>query len=98
MRLVTSEAGWDVGQGDHLQIPSTRASVESLEDLIQMLRSTLTCANGCFGWSSDEENRAQVFPYHGCALPTELGGRVLSVQLASDIAAAMLMKGPHIGH
>jgi len=24
--------------------------------LIQMLRSALTCANGCFCWSPDEEN------------------------------------------
>src|SRR5215204_279619 len=44
--------------------------------LIQMLRSALTCANGCSCWSPDEENSPQVFPYHGCALPTELGGPV----------------------
>ncbi len=43
--------------------------------LIQMLRSALTCANGCSCWSPDEENSPQSFPYHGCALPTELGGQ-----------------------
>ena len=44
--------------------------------LIQMLRCTLTCTNGCSCWSADEENSPGVFPYHGCALPTELGGQV----------------------
>jgi hypothetical protein len=29
--------------------------------LIQMLRSALTCANGCSCWSADEENSLQVF-------------------------------------
>jgi hypothetical protein len=46
--------------------------------LIQMLRSALTCTNGCSCWSLDERNSAHVFPYHGCALPTELGGQVIA--------------------
>ena len=29
--------------------------------LIQMLRSALTCANGCFCWSPDEENSPRFF-------------------------------------
>jgi hypothetical protein len=37
---------------------------------------------------------AQVFPYHGCALPTELGGQVLFLQLGTNIAAVMLIEGP----
>jgi hypothetical protein len=32
---------------------------------------------------------AQVFPYHGCALPTELGGQVTVLQLEVDIVAAI---------
>jgi hypothetical protein len=36
----------------------------------------------------------RVFPYHGCALPTELGGRVLFLQLGTNIAAVMLIEGP----
>jgi hypothetical protein len=44
--------------------------------LIQMLGSALTCTNDCSCWSPDEENRPRVFPYHGCALPTELGGKL----------------------
>jgi hypothetical protein len=36
----------------------------------------------------------QSFPYHGCALPTELGGKSLFLQLETDIAAVILMKGP----
>jgi hypothetical protein len=31
--LVTSEEGWELGQGDHMQIPSTRHRLESLETL-----------------------------------------------------------------
>jgi hypothetical protein len=30
--------------------------------LIQMLRWTMTCANGCSCWSPDEENSPRVFP------------------------------------
>jgi hypothetical protein len=62
--------------------------------LIQMLRCSLTCANGCSCWSPDEENSPRVFPYHGCALPTELGGQVTVLQLDASIIAAMLMKDP----
>jgi hypothetical protein len=60
--------------------------------LIQMLRWALTCTNGCSCWSAGEENSPQFFPYHGCALPTELGGRVSVLQLDADIVAVMLMK------
>src|SRR5919108_792464 len=62
--------------------------------LIQMLRLVSTCTNGCSCWSPDERNSPQDFPYHGCALPTELGGRVCCLQLYTDIAAVTLMKGP----
>ena len=41
---------------------------------------------------------ARARPYHGCALPTELGGRVLFLQLDTDIAAAILIKRPAIRH
>ena len=58
--------------------------------LIQMLTIfLLTCANGCSCWSADEENSPKVFPYHGCALPTELGGQVTVLQLEVDIVAAI---------
>src|SRR5215218_1779925 len=33
--------------------------------LIQMLRSAMTCTNGCSCWSPDERNSPPVFPYHG---------------------------------
>jgi hypothetical protein len=62
--------------------------------LIQMLRSALTCTNGCSCWSPDEKNSPQVFPYHGCALPTELGGRVTDLQLGTDIVSTTPMKQP----
>jgi hypothetical protein len=61
--------------------------------LIQILRSTLTCANGCSCWSPDEENSPQSFPYHGCALPTELGGQVTVLRLNTDILAANAREG-----
>jgi hypothetical protein len=53
--------------------------------LIQMLRSALTCTNGCSCWSPEEENSPRVFPYHGCALPTELGGQVTVLKLAPTL-------------
>jgi hypothetical protein len=33
----------------------------------------------------DEENTPHIFPYHGCALPTELGGQVTVPQLDAEI-------------
>jgi hypothetical protein len=62
--------------------------------LIQMLRCALTCTNGCSCWSPDEENSPLVFPYHGCALPTELGGQVIVSQLGTDIVSTTPMKRP----
>ena len=62
--------------------------------LIQMLRSALTCTNGCSCWSADEENSPQSFPYHGCALPTELGGKLPFLQLNADILSLDAVKGP----
>src|SRR4029450_10283868 len=62
--------------------------------LIQMLGLALTYTNGCSCWSPDEENSPSVFPYHGCALPTELGGQVTVLQLDSDIVSTTPMKRP----
>ena len=37
VRLVMSEERWELGQGDHLQIPPTRHRLESLEDAVVFL-------------------------------------------------------------
>ena len=63
--------------------------------LIQMLRSALTCTNSCPCWLPDEENSPRVFPYHGCALPTELGGKLLLLQLNADILGVDAGKGTY---
>jgi hypothetical protein len=36
---------------------------------------------------------AQVFPYHGCALPTELGGQVTVLQFNAGILTVDAGKG-----
>jgi hypothetical protein len=66
--------------------------------LIQMLRSALTCTNGCSCWSTDEKNSPRIFLTMDALLPTGLGGKLLLLQFDADIVPAMLMNVTCIGH
>jgi hypothetical protein len=60
-----------------------------------MLRSALTCTNGCSCWSPDEENSPGFFLTMDALYRLSKGGELLFLQLNADILAVDAGKGTH---
>jgi hypothetical protein len=56
-RLICQVPGWELISIGRQPVPVAAIHCH----LIQMLRSALTCTNGCSCWSPDEENRLRFF-------------------------------------